>query len=178
MKTKLPKIPSQRQKELNQVLDIIKQEAQKRKIELDKIILFWSYARGDFVEIDIRDREIFMSDFDILVITKHDLWEEAGQLEILIIDTAKKIHSIEPPLTIIIESLEHVTHMLQMWRYFYADIKSEWILLHDKTWIELPEQKKLTKQEKLKMKKKTMKYGFQNEMNPLKCTILLTKNDF
>ena len=49
MKTDLPKnIPSQRLSELNIVLDSIKEEAKKRHIELDKIILFWSYARGGF----------------------------------------------------------------------------------------------------------------------------------
>ncbi len=152
MKTDLPKnIPQKRLSELDFVVKTIEEELKKKDVEIDKIILFWSYARWNFVVEDIKEKEEFRSDFDILIITQKDLWEEDISLSMYLTDIIKKKGKIEPPLTLIIESLEHVNKMLRMWRYFYADIKMEWVLLYDKSKIDLSEYKELTEEEKQEM---------------------------
>ena len=157
MKTTLPKIPKKRLDELNLIIDSIKDELWNKSIEIEKIILFWSYARWDFVEKDINQvwhhKEVYRSDFDIMIITKIDLWEEAGWLSLYITDKITKKRKTKTPITLIIEDLKHVNDMLQMWRYFYSDIKKEWILLLDNSWIELAEYVILTKEERLEMMK-------------------------
>ena len=157
MKTTLPKIPQKRLDELNLIIDSIRDELWNKKIEIEKIILFWSYARGGFVEKDVNQvwhhKEVYRSDFDIMIITKKDLWEEAGWLSLYITDKITKKRKTKTPITLIIEDLKHVNDMLQMWRYFYSDIKKEWILLLDNSWIELAEYRVLTKKERLEMMK-------------------------
>ncbi len=154
MKTTLPEnIPQKRLDELNFVLDTIKKELGTKDVEIDKIILFWSYARWNFVVEDIKEKEEFRSDFDILIITKKDLWEEEWTLSMYLTDIIKKTSKIKQPVTLIIENLNHINTMLKMWRYFYADIKREWVVLLDNSWIELSEYKELTKEERQEMMK-------------------------
>ncbi len=149
MKTKLPSnIPQKRLNELHFVIKTIKEELEKKDIEIDKIILFWSYARWNFVVEDIREKEEFRSDFDILIVTKKDLWEEEGLLSMYLTDRIQKLNKMEQPLTLIVENLNHINTMLKMWRYFYADIKREWVVLLDSSWVELSEYKELTREEK------------------------------
>jgi uncharacterized protein len=52
MKTSITHIPEQKQKELEKVVEIIKETTYKN-IGAEMIILFGSYARGDFVLRDV-----------------------------------------------------------------------------------------------------------------------------
>ena len=157
MKTTLPKIPQKRLDELNLIIESIKDELWNKNIEIEKIILFWSYARWDFVEKDVNQvwhhKEVYRSDFDILIVTKKDLWDEANWLSVYITDKIYKKRKTKTPITLIIEDLKHVNDMLEMGRYFYSDIKKEWILLLDNSWIELSEYVVLTREERLEMMK-------------------------
>jgi len=177
MKKKLLKnIPQKRLNELNLIIKIIKEKLLQKHIEIDKIILFWSYARWDFIIEDIKEKEEFRSDFDILIITKKDLWEEMGILEMYLIDFIKYKKKIKVPLTLIIDNLNHINTMLKMWRYFYTDIKREWILLFDNSWIDLIEHKIITKKEKLKTMKEDYEMWFPKWWELLKNYKLYSKN--
>ncbi len=165
MKKTFPKnIPQKKLDEINFIVENIKEELNEKNIEIEKIILFWSYARWTFVIEDVSYTqnypEVFRSDFDIMVITKKDLGEEAGALEFYIVDKIKKKRNIKNPITIIIESLDHVNDMLTMWRYFYSDVKKEGIALFESSNIRLAEQKELTKQERLEMMKEDYELWF------------------
>jgi uncharacterized protein len=62
-------IPNVKQKELCRIADIIKQEA-----PVEMLILFGSFARGDWVSDKYREGYItyeYQSDFDILVVVKN-----------------------------------------------------------------------------------------------------------
>lgn len=165
MQTTLPNnIPPKRLEEINFIVENIKKELWNKEIEIEKIILFWSYAKGTFVEKDVTHTqnypEIFRSDFDIMVITKKDLWEEAGGMWVYIEDKISKKKHIETPFTILLEDLNHVNTMLSMGRYFYSDVKKEWVLLFDASWVELAERKILTKEERLEMMKEDFELWF------------------
>ncbi|MCF0075300.1 nucleotidyltransferase domain-containing protein [Dyadobacter sp. CY261] len=64
MKTSLTHLPQHKQEELKTLTEIIQ-----AKVPAEMIILFGSYARGDWVE-DFQEKYEYVSDFDILIVTK------------------------------------------------------------------------------------------------------------
>ncbi len=80
MKNTLPdNIPETKKEELSEVIKIIK-----KKIKPEFIILFGSYAKGNFVEYDEtyveHHTESYESDFDILVVVSNEAKENAWKM--------------------------------------------------------------------------------------------------
>ena len=122
-------LPKEKKVELKKIVETIKKHA---KVEM--IILFGSYARGDFVDYDEKEFEghieSYASDFDILVVLRsqklakeYDVWFKIeDEIE------AKKIIT---PVNIIPESVHHIQEQLQKKRYFYTDVLNDGILLYE-----------------------------------------------
>lgn len=163
MKITFSHIPENKQKELSRVIDIIKSTS-KWVLWVEMIILYWSYARGDFVEKDLvqegNNTLEYKSDFDILVVTKKPNAEKNVRLSREITTQINKDSKISSPVSLIIEDIYHINNKLEENRYFYLDIKKEWILLYDNWKTKLKDAKILTKQEELKMKKEDFEMWF------------------
>ena len=89
------------------------------------IILFGSYARGQWVEDTYTEGHItyeYISDFDILVLTR--LKKTADNLII-------RHKAIKTPVSVIYHSVGQVNYRLKEGRYFFSDIKKEGLLLYD-----------------------------------------------
>jgi len=127
-------LPEHKQQELNTIVDIIC-NTQTKGIDAEMILLFGSYARGDFVVRDIVSEDggtrVYESDFDILVITQKPTQEKNQRLAKEINEQIENHPEITTRASIIIEDIFHVNKMLEEWRYFYVDIKSEGVVLHD-----------------------------------------------
>ena len=134
MKTTLPK----RSLLIKPLLDRITPEiltAGKNTIAM--IILFGSYARGDWVSDQYTKGHItysYQSDLDIMVILKKGKHISYAEPRIekrlereLVLDPLSK----EPWITLIFESIDYVNRQLEKGRYFYSDIKKEGVLLYD-----------------------------------------------
>ena len=127
------------------------------------IILFGSYARGDWVE-ELGPDEFhytYQSDFDILVIadkklaSKHRKWDK---LE----DRFMRSSVVPTPVTLIHHSIGFLNAQLSKGQYFFSDIKKEGILLYDSDRNELAEKKELTPEEYQKKAKKNFKKWFES----------------
>jgi len=156
MKTSISHIPGDKQEELLKIVEIIKISS-KGIIWVEKIILFWSYARWDFVVIDlVRDGNNtleYKSDFDILVITRKPAQELNMRLSNEISHTISENKELNTYVWVIIEDIYHVNSRLEENRYFYLDIKREGILLYDSWKCKLKSARELTKKEQLEIKK-------------------------
>lgn len=134
MTQELSNIPEQKQEELTRILEII-QEVGDKKISAEMIILFGSYARGDFVVRDIVSEgwwtRVYESDFDILIVTQKPTQEKNMRFSMEINSAIEKDSDITTRASIIIEDIFHVNKMLEEGRYFYVDIKQEWIVLYN-----------------------------------------------
>jgi predicted nucleotidyltransferase len=143
MKTSINHLPEYKREELENIVGIIRASA---KVEM--IILFSSYARGDFVERDFRyDAEeqhftSYESDFDIMVIVKEE--EIADDYKIWNKVENQIRRKIPTPVNLIREDIVHVNEQLSVGRYFYADLKKEGILLYDSKRFQLARARKLT----------------------------------
>jgi HEPN domain-containing protein/predicted nucleotidyltransferase len=158
MKKSLAHLPKHKRDELTRVKEIILDECP----TVLMIILFGSYARGDWVE----DRHIedgtlheYLSDFDILVIVRSnkivnstDTWRRA--------EARARQFPIRTWTNLIVESIETVNNALARGHYFFTDIKKEGVLLYDTREFKLARQRKLDPKERRGMAKAHFKEWF------------------
>ncbi|WP_370541108.1 HEPN domain-containing protein [Brevundimonas sp. BAL450] len=97
-----------------------------------KVILYGSYARGDWVEDPVGR---YFSDFDLLIVVSDEnltdgleFWEGAEKR--LRADLASGAN-LRTPADLIIHSLDDVNNALAQGRYFFADIVREGVVLFE-----------------------------------------------
>ncbi|WP_066625664.1 HEPN domain-containing protein [Brevundimonas vesicularis] len=138
MKKTLDHLPLPKQTELRHVVDVIRTSFEEaivtRRAErlkngkILKIILYGSYARGDWVHDPVGR---YFSDFDLLVIVDHEdltdgeFWFDAHNR------TMPGEGEIRTPVSIIVHSMDDVNEQLDRGRYFFADILRDGVILHD-----------------------------------------------
>jgi predicted nucleotidyltransferase/HEPN domain-containing protein len=142
MKTSLDHLPAGKRKELDFVVQVLREgfaDALSRRTmpryrngKLLKIILFGSYARGDWVE-DPKGR--YFSDFDILVVMNHedlaDLEEFWSKPDERFLDELTSGETLRTQPSFIVHSLDDVNEQLRLGRYFFADILRDGITLFE-----------------------------------------------
>lgn len=147
MKTTLP----ERSLVIKPLLDQITSEILTAgKDTIAKIILFGSYARGDWVSDEYTKGHItysYQSDLDIMVILKkgkHINYAEPRIEKRLEKELVHDLFSKKPWITLIFESINYVNRQLENGRYFYSDIKKEGVLLYDSGEFTLSEARELS----------------------------------
>lgn len=152
-------LPDAKKSELERVVAVIKKNCD----NIEKIILFGSYARGNYKEakdLNQNSRTGHVSDYDILVVTgKKDvalnslLWGRISEeLQGLNLSAFPKI---------LTHDIEELNKKLSEGQYFFSDIKKEGIMLFDTGNFELADEKKLSAEEKQQMAQKHFDYWFK-----------------
>jgi predicted nucleotidyltransferase/HEPN domain-containing protein len=139
MKTSLDHLPESKQRKLAALADLIRAEA-----EVEMIILFGSFARGDAVEDPIGG---YFSDFDVLVIVKTPGMVDKLNVWSTIEGRAERI-SRPTSLSLIVHDIKDVNEQLEKGFYFFSDIKKEGILIYDSGQFHLAEAKERTMAER------------------------------
>jgi HEPN domain-containing protein len=142
MKTSLNHLPEYKQQQILQITDIIKEV-----VIPEKIILFGSYATGNWVEDEYFENGIrysYISDYDFLVVTKNND-EKDYLLNDKIVNRSRHITKIA--VNCIIHDIGHINEGLSFGQYFFADIVKEGVLLYDTGKVQLAEPKQLTLQQ-------------------------------
>jgi uncharacterized protein len=134
-------LPPRKVRELGYVIDIICREFKSRirrrtqpefrNGKLLKIILYGSFARGDWVADRVSG---YRSDYDLLIVVDNPalagLWELWQAIDQKLIELDLE-GAIRTPVEMIIHSLDDVNTQLTRGRYFFIDIMKEGIVLHD-----------------------------------------------
>ena len=138
MNKSLDHLPSLKRAELLRVVDVLKASfaeamATKRADRLKngrilKIILYGSYARGDWVHDPVGR---YFSDFDILIVVDHEDLTDSEIWDAALWRTTPGVSRLRTPVSFIVHSLDDVNHPLERGRSFFADILREGIVLHD-----------------------------------------------
>ncbi len=156
MKKSLSHLPKHKQEELKEIASILKVNP-----GVEMIILFGSYARGDWVEDVYTEGHItyeYKSDFDVLIIVKNRLYTR----RIITWDKVKSAinHSriISTWATLIVHDIKEVNKALSRGQYFFTDIRKEGILLYDSKRFKLAKAQKLSPEER----KQTAQEDFKN----------------
>ncbi|AQR60586.1 MAG: HEPN domain-containing protein [Brevundimonas aurantiaca] len=94
-----------------------------------KIILFGSYARGDWVHDPVGR---YFSDFDLLVVVDHEdltdfeFWEKAEKRLLADVTSGQMLRT---PVSVIVHSLDDVNYKLEHGRSFFIDIVRDGVTL-------------------------------------------------
>ncbi|HJK86426.1 MAG TPA: nucleotidyltransferase domain-containing protein, partial [Candidatus Megaira endosymbiont of Nemacystus decipiens] len=150
MKTELPKNSQHIKNKLGLIKSKILAVGEGK---IDKIILFGSYGRGDWVKDVYMEGHItysYESDLDILIILKKGKYSFTQAINMrrkIIKKLEEQKLNYNPPISIIIESISTVNKQLRIGQYFFSDIKKEGILLYDGGNHELSEPAELDKDE-------------------------------
>jgi len=142
MRTDIDHLPGQKQQELQAAVRILFEEFAaaignttapwKKQGRILKVILYGSYARGDWVDDPVGG---YKSDFDLLVVVNDerltdvvDYWATADHRlmrEMTITQT------LSAPVSFIVHSLKDVNRQLEQGRPFFTDIAAQGIALYE-----------------------------------------------
>jgi predicted nucleotidyltransferase/HEPN domain-containing protein len=177
MKTDLAHLPRKKQRELQYILDVLFEEFGdktmnvtqdwKRKSVIQSVILFGSYARGDWVE-DRTGARGYKSDYDLLIIVSHEKLKEFTELWYAVEERFFRDKHIITPVSFIIHSLSEVNNNLALGRYFFVDIRKQGIALYQKKNLKLIDPKPLSPEDALEMAKEYSEFWMDNSKTFLK----------
>jgi HEPN domain-containing protein/predicted nucleotidyltransferase len=142
MKTSLSHLPQIKQEQILQIVAIIKEVAAP-----EKIILFGSYAKGNFVEHRYTGRDgilyEYISDYDFLVVTRKNNIKEYVLDDIVM----SRTQQFRQPINLQVHEIDYINEGLEFGQYFFADIIKEGILLYDTATVKFADPKILSPQE-------------------------------
>lgn len=157
MKTNLDHLPESKRQELERVLEILfrafdeatrSRTSPRRQGRILKVVLFGSYARGDWVDDPVGG---YISDYDLLVVVSCDeltdvaeYWVDADSRLQQAYEVA---HQLTAPVHFIVHSLADVNQQLTKGRPFFTDIVRDGVLLHQSDETEFARPAKLSPQQ-------------------------------
>ncbi|MEI5983729.1 HEPN domain-containing protein [Sphingobacterium sp. PU5-4] len=122
---KLAHLPLDKREQILEILEIIKDVALP-----EKVILFGSFARGDWVDDEYLEGGAtysYRSDFDFLVVTNGSKLQEFEIKNRIENRTGKFKHPVNP----LVHEIDHINYGLERGQYFFSDIIKNGILLYD-----------------------------------------------
>jgi predicted nucleotidyltransferase/HEPN domain-containing protein len=156
MRTDVDHLPALKRRDLERIVEVVFAEFEdatriatqdwKRKGRILKIVLFGSYARGDWVA---DPKGGYFSDYDILVVVSDrrltdtlEFWAKADDHLMRAVTIEK---SISAPVNFIVHDLADVNEQLHHGRPFFADIVRDGIALYEMEGSELDQPRSLTR---------------------------------
>ncbi len=155
---RLAHLPDRKRRELQHAVRILFDEfedSQKTKLSdkarrgrILKLVLFGSYARGDWVE----DRGSgYLSDYDLLVVVndarfaeQYEAWEKAEERLLQELSLGGRLAT---PVNVIVHTYQDVNDQLAQGRPFFVDISRDGIVLQEVGGFPFAEPKPLTRDE-------------------------------
>ena len=142
MKPSLDHLPESKRRELARVVEVLfaefedalkgKNAPHRKQGRILKVILFGSYARGDWVDDPIGG---YTSDYDLLVVVNHEELTETleywAKAEDHLVRDYNLSHKLTAPANFIVHSLCDVNKRLKKGRPFFVDIVRDGIALYE-----------------------------------------------
>ena len=177
MKDSIAYLPKDKQEDLNFLVN----EILKRLPQVEFIILYGSYARGNYVRRSIRIEDggiptVKISDYDIYVITSGINSKKAETVLDNVEDIffSGKDFDRDTPVEFINDDIKIVNKYLEEGRYFYTQIKQEGIVLYNSGKYKLARRRKLNYAE---IKEQAQEY-FDEKLNEANEFLVDTINAF
>jgi uncharacterized protein len=138
MKTRLDHLPAVKRRELEHVQTVLMQEFEmaiaggaaewRRTAKIFKIILFGSFARGDWVEDRISG---YKSDWDLLIVDSHEKLTDIVDYWSVAEEKLLRDPKVKRVVNIIVHSLGEVNQALGKGEYFWTDIVRDGVMLFE-----------------------------------------------
>ena len=140
MRTSLDHLPLAKQEELRRVVEVIHEEFEdalkgaaaefKKRGRILKIILFGSYARGNWVD-EPHTKKGYRSDFDLLIVVNNRKLTDFSTYWYKAQDRLLRLPEVRTPVSFIVQSRREVNTALHQGQYFFVDIRREGIVLYE-----------------------------------------------
>jgi predicted nucleotidyltransferase/HEPN domain-containing protein len=140
MKTSLDHLPERKQRELARIVEILHEEFEdalkegsadfKKMGRILKIILFGSYARGDWVD-EPHTMKGYRSDYDLLVIVNNRKLTDFATYWYKAADRLLRDRGVSTQVGLIVHSRREVNTALREGQYFFSDIRRDGIVLYE-----------------------------------------------
>ena len=140
LKTSLDHLPEAKRQQLKRITECIS-----LTVPLDRLILFGSYARGDWVE---DPANLYFSDYDLLVVVAEPFLVQKTMLWARLEQELDHIGG-RIPVTLLVHTLKEVNKEIRHGQYFFADIVKEGISLYDAGLTFLAKPKAMNPEERL-----------------------------
>lgn len=161
MRTRLEHLPESKRRELARAMEILFAEFERavgggppesrRKGHILKVILFGSYARGDWVDDPAGG---YASDYDLLVVVDDeryaDLLDYWSGADARLLEAYQARRILSAPVNVIVHSLADLNARLKRGQYFFRDVIRDGIALFEAPGHPLDRPKKLPPAEALK----------------------------
>ncbi len=161
MKTTLTHLPAIKQQELQAIVSVLRAHK-----DVEMVILFGSYARGDWVE-EYEDDGVhfrYQSDYDLLMIVKAQGIFRQRRLETELMNAIHKIDQIHTPCSVIVHDIRYFNTQLEEGQYFFSDIKKEGVVLYDSGSLSLQEAKPLDSEKRYELAKEDFEHWFTDAL--------------
>jgi len=173
MRSDLDHLPANKQRELERVLQLIFEEFEdafalarhewKKKGRVLKVILYGSYARGNWVD-EPHTAKGYKSDYDLLIIVNDKRLTDRVKYWAKVDDRLMREYgiagTIKTPVNFIVHTLGEVNDGLAHGRYFFIDVVRDGIALYESDDTELHEPKPKTPHAALDMAKEYFEEWF------------------
>ena len=171
MKNTLTHLPKEKQEQLQAATDMIR-----AKMNPEMIILFGSYARGNWVE-DYQEKYEYVSDFDVLVITKD---RKSAKRSKQWHELEKELQGGEglPKTNIIYHSIGFVNDKIEKNSYFFTDILKEGVLLYDSGNFKLAQPRELKPEERKAKAQEEFEHWFEGANRFLETAIIQVEKEW
>lgn len=157
MRSDLDHLPANKQRELERVLQLIFEEFEdafalakhewKKKGRVLKVILYGSYARGNWVD-EPHTAKGYKSDYDLLIVVNDKRLTDRVKYWAKVDDRLMREYgiagTIKTPVNFIVHTLGEVNDGLAHGRYFFMDVARDGIALYESDDTELHEPKPKT----------------------------------
>lgn len=182
MKLSLEHLPEGKRAELARVVEIVRAGfafatarrtmPRLREAALLKIVLFGSYARGDWVEDPVGR---YFSDYDLLVVVSDNELTEVAEFwektEVQLLEELAAGTRLRTPVSLIYHSLADVNEKLQLGRYFFTDILRDGIVLFEEPGHPFAEPRPLSAAQALQETRDYYEEWFESATNFLSLAI-------
>jgi len=162
MKSSLDHLPEQKQRELARIVQILLEELEdalkegsaefKKMGRILKIILFGSYARGDWVD-EPHTMKGYRSDYDLLIIVNNKKLTDFATYWYKAANRLLRDRGVSTQVGFIVHSRREVNTALRQGQYFFSDIRRQGIVLYELDDEPLAEPKPMSAAEEYKLAK-------------------------
>lgn len=161
MRTDIDHLPEKKRRELARIQEILfeefelakgpekntKKSAARTPGRILKIVLFGSYARGDWVDEAGKTAKGYQSDFDLLIVVNRKAFTDMATYWYRAEDRIIQDPGLKTPIGLIVHTLSEVNEKLAQGQYFFLDIIREGIALYELNGQRFSEPKPQTPQD-------------------------------
>lgn len=150
---------------LREITDVVRETVGD---DLAMLVLFGSYARGDWVDDEYTEQGItytYQSDFDLLLVTEKrssGTQRGAASLASMIRRRVERKGILKPITSVIVVGVNRLNKLIERGNYFLTDIKKEGVLLYDNGRHKLARRRRLDPKERQKYSEEDYRQWFKS----------------